>query len=135
MEKWQPLPHPWVKIILILLSEAPSQFKPRSVAIHKRKLFIWLLCSPPAPPCQPNYGEALAAKLAASMASSHHIDLFILEGDSQVVISALHYPSITQDLGISSLILNTVGSISASSSWKAHKIYRSVNFCAHHVAR
>jgi len=61
------------------------------------------LLSPP--PCQPNYGEALAAKLAVSMASSHHLDLFILEGYSQVVIFALHNPSITQDWRISSLIL------------------------------
>jgi hypothetical protein len=69
------------------------------------------------------------------MASSHHLDLFILEGDLQVVISALHNPSITQDWRISPLILNTVGSITSSSSWKAHKISISANFCAHHVAR
>jgi hypothetical protein len=39
-----------------------------------------------SPPCHPNYGEALAAKLAVSLASSLQLDHFILEGDSQVVL-------------------------------------------------
>jgi hypothetical protein len=85
-------------------------------------------------PCNPNYGEALAAKLAVSLATSLHLDHFILEGDSQVVISTLRHPNVSQDWRISSLILKMIGSISASSSWKATKISRSANFCAHYVA-
>jgi hypothetical protein len=112
-----------------------GSFSVQAAVCRNSKRKIIHMASLLSPPCQPNYGEALAAKLAVSMASSHHLDLFILEGDSQVVISALHNQSITQDWRISSLIMNTVGSISASSSWKAHKMSRSANFCAHHVAR
>jgi ribonuclease HI len=44
------------------------------------------------PPCDPNYGEALAAQLAASLAASMKLKNFIIEGDSQVVITALQNP-------------------------------------------
>jgi hypothetical protein len=58
-----------------------------------------------SPPCHPNYGEALAAKLAVSLASSLQLGRFILEGDSQVVLPALQNPYFTQDWRISSLIM------------------------------
>jgi len=133
MEKWQPPPHPWVKINFD--TAIRGSFSVQAAVCRNSQGKIIHMASLLSPPCQLNYGEALATKLAVSMASSHHLNLFILEGDSQVVISALHNPSITQDWMISSLIMNTVGSISASSSWKAHKISRSANFCTHHMAR
>jgi hypothetical protein len=49
------------------------------------------------PPCDPNYGEALAALLASSLASKLNLQNFTIEGDSQVVIMALQNPSIVQD--------------------------------------
>jgi len=133
MEKWQPHPHLWVKINFD--TAIRGSFSVQAAVCRNSQGKIIHMASLLSPPCQLNYGEALATKLAVSMASSHHLNLFILEGDSQVVISALHNPSITQDWMISSLIMNTVGSISASSSWKAHKISRSANFCTHHMAR
>lgn len=39
--------------------------------------------------CSPNKGEALAAHLVVSLASSLHLNRFIIEGDSQVVILTL----------------------------------------------
>jgi len=45
--------------------------------------------------CNPNYGEALAAKLAVSLATSLYLDHFILEGDLQVVISTLRHPNVS----------------------------------------
>jgi hypothetical protein len=43
--------------------------------------------------CDPNFEEVTAARLAASLNLLH----FTLEGDSQVIISALQNPAITQD--------------------------------------
>jgi hypothetical protein len=86
------------------------------------------------PPCDPNFGEALATRLAASLVASLHLKNFSLEGDSAVVISALNNPSISLDWHIESIIANALSMIPASSLWLATKIHRSVNFCAHHVA-
>jgi hypothetical protein len=47
--------------------------------------------------CSPNKGEALAAQLAISLASSLHLNKFILEDDSQVVTLALQQSTIVQD--------------------------------------
>ena len=49
------------------------------------------------PPCDLNFGEALAARLVASLAASLHLENFSLKGDSTVVIFALNNPSITLD--------------------------------------
>ena len=46
-------------------------------------------------PCLPNVGEALAALLGISLASQLHIDCFILEGNSEVVVSALQHSQIS----------------------------------------
>jgi sulfur relay (sulfurtransferase) DsrF/TusC family protein len=46
-----------------------------------------------SPHCDSNYGEAIAAHLAASLAVSLNIGEFVLEGDSIVVILALQNPS------------------------------------------
>jgi hypothetical protein len=60
------------------------------------------------PPCDPNFGEALVAQLAASLAASLNLQKFSLEGDSLVVIAALNNPSITLDWHIESVIANTL---------------------------
>ncbi|XP_059451120.1 lysM domain receptor-like kinase 10 [Corylus avellana] len=86
------------------------------------------------PPCNPTYGEAQAALLAASLAASMHLDNFILEGDSSIVISSLQHPSIVLDWHIDHVITDTISLIPASSLWETRKVNRSVNFCAHHVA-
>jgi hypothetical protein len=41
-----------------------------------------------SPHCLPNYGEALAARLADSL----NLENFIIEGDSQVFILSLQHP-------------------------------------------
>jgi hypothetical protein len=87
-----------------------------------------------SPPCDPNFGEALAALLAASLAVSLQLKKFIIEGDSQTVITALQHPTITQDWSIDSIISDSLSILSTSSNWEARKINRSANFYAHHVA-
>jgi ribonuclease HI len=42
-----------------------------------------------SPHCSANYGEALATRLAISLATSLKLENFKLEGDSQVVILSL----------------------------------------------
>ena len=86
------------------------------------------------PPYDPNFGEALAARLAASLAASLHMKNFSLEGDSTIVISALNNPSLTLDWHIEYVIANALSMLVASSLWLANKIHQSANFCAHHVA-
>jgi hypothetical protein len=45
-----------------------------------------------SPPCDPNYGEALATQLATSLAASMNLKNFIIEGDSLVVTTTLQNP-------------------------------------------
>jgi hypothetical protein len=87
-----------------------------------------------SPPCSPAYGEAQGALLAASLASQMQLSHFVLEGDSQTVISALLFPAIIHDWHIEHLITATLALLSPTSMWDAKKINRSANFCAHHVA-
>jgi hypothetical protein len=86
------------------------------------------------PPCEPTYGEALAARLATSLAAVLKLTNFSLEGDSKIVIDALKIPSITVDWHIEFVIANTLSLVSSFSIWEAKKIHRSANFCVHHVA-
>jgi hypothetical protein len=44
------------------------------------------------------------------------------------------YSSLVQDWKIADLIFDIISSIPHSSSWKTKKIYKSVNFCVHHIA-
>jgi hypothetical protein len=87
-----------------------------------------------SPPCTPAYGEAQGALLAASLASQMQLSHFVIEGDSQTVISALLFPAIIHDWHIEHLITDTLALLSPTSMWDAKKINRSANFCAHHVA-
>jgi hypothetical protein len=86
------------------------------------------------PTCDSNYGEALAAQLAASLAVSLKLENFSLEGDSAVVIAALQSPALSQDWHIDPLIASTLSMLPATALWVAKKVHRSANFCAHHVA-
>ena len=86
------------------------------------------------PPCDPNFGKALAAQFVSSLATSLNLKKFSLEGDSLVVITALQNPSISLNWHLESVITNTLFLLSTSSLWEAKKIHRSTNFCAHHVA-
>jgi ribonuclease HI len=81
--------------------------------------------------CSPNEGEAMAAQLALSVAKSLNMDHFIIEGDSEVVVNSLNNPNLIRDWRISSLILDSLESISFASFWEARKISRNANFCAH----
>ncbi|GLT53027.1 hypothetical protein SLA2020_263250 [Shorea laevis] len=86
------------------------------------------------PTCDPTFGEALAARLAASLAVSLSLPVFILEGDSLSVILALQSPLLSKDWKIADLISDTLSLLPVSSIWKASKVNRSANFCAHYVA-
>jgi len=57
---------PGSKLTLIRQSRIISQHKPLFAEIIKGTLFVW---SQIFLPCSPNHGEALTAKLAASLAS------------------------------------------------------------------
>jgi ribonuclease HI len=83
----------------------------------------------------PNEGEAMAAQLAISLATSLNLDLFIIEGDSEVVVQSLQNPKFVRDWRISSIILNSLDSIPSASFWEARKISRNANFCSHSMAR
>jgi hypothetical protein len=87
-----------------------------------------------SPPCDLNYGEALAAHLTLSLATSLQLKNFTLEGDSQIVISTLNFPAITFDCHIEHVIASSLSLFPTSPSWEARKINKSINFCAHHVA-
>jgi hypothetical protein len=82
------------------------------------------------PPCDANYGKALAAQLAISL----KLKTFSLEGDSSVIIAELQTPTLSQDWHIESVIAATLSSHLASSTWEARKVHRSANLCTHHVA-
>jgi hypothetical protein len=77
---------------------------------------------------------ALAAKLVVSLALSLHLDRFIIECDSQVVILALQQPSIVQDWRITDTIHQTLDMFPPDSSLSARKVNRSANFGTHYVA-
>jgi hypothetical protein len=54
------------------------------------------------------YGKALAAKLAGALATSLHLDKFILEGDSALVVLALQIPTLSVDWHIEHIIHDTM---------------------------
>jgi hypothetical protein len=62
------------------------------------------------PPCDPNFGEALAASLASSL----NLSKFSLECDSLVVIDALNNPLISLDWHIEFIIASTLSLLPAS---------------------
>jgi len=60
--------------------------------------------------------------------------LLDLQPNSITVILALQEPSQILDWKIADLINDSVSIISSSSIWKAQKVHRSANFCAHYMA-
>jgi hypothetical protein len=95
IETWIPPTSPWVTINFD--TAIRDSFSAQAAVCRNSEGRILHMASQISSPCNPNYGEALAAKLAISLATSLHLDHFILEGDSQVVISTLRHPNVSQD--------------------------------------
>ncbi|XP_059434035.1 uncharacterized protein LOC132167148 [Corylus avellana] len=131
VEKWIPPPPGWFKINYDTAIQ--DSFSVQAAVCCNNSGNIIRMTSQISSKCLPNIGEAMAVLLAVPLASSSNIKKFILEGDSLVVILALLNPNFSQDWRISPIILKTLDSIPASSSWRARKVNRSANFCAHSV--
>jgi hypothetical protein len=131
-ELWSPPPEGTFKVNFD--TAIRKQFSVQAAVCRDSKGQITKALSQISPPCDANYGEALAAQLAASLAVSLGLKTFSLEGDSAVIIAALKTPALSQDWHVNSVIAATLSSIPASSSWEVRKVHRSANFCAHHVA-
>jgi hypothetical protein len=71
---------------------------------------------------QYNLGEAIAARLDFHLASSLKLNRVIIEGDSQIVISSLCYPVLTQDWRIHSLLPTLLIPSRLASSRKLRKL-------------
>jgi hypothetical protein len=61
-------------------------------------------------PYSPIYGAALSAHLAGLLASSMKLNKFILEGVSNVIMSALKSPTLIRDAHIEHVIQETITS-------------------------
>jgi hypothetical protein len=72
--------------------------------------------------------------LADSLAVSLHLDNFILQGDSSIVILALQNPSNVLDRQIEHVICDTLSLFPTSCLWEVRKVNRNINFCNQHVA-
>jgi hypothetical protein len=70
----------------------------------------------------------------SSLASSLHLDRFVIEGDSHIVIIALQQPTIVQDWRITDIIQQTLYMFPSDSFLSARKVNRSANFSAHYEA-
>jgi hypothetical protein len=100
-------------IILILLRKmgAPSCLYLQDQFSHCYSRRPLHACSSLGPHCVPNLGEALAALLAAQLAASLNLKLFILKGDSSTVIVALNNPHIIVNWSISPTVSETLLSL------------------------
>jgi hypothetical protein len=131
MENWTPPPPNWVKINFD--TAIRYSFLAQAVVCRDSQGWILHLSSHISSPCTPNVGEAHAALLAYSIASSFSFDKFILEDDSEVVVHALQNPNSIRDWRISSIILDCLDTIPTTPVWEVRKVKRSVNLCAHSV--
>jgi hypothetical protein len=131
-EKWIRPPLNWFKINFD--TAIRDSFSSQAAICRNHSGQLIKIASQIQSKCSPNKGEALAAQLAVSLAASLHLNRFILEGDSQVVILTLQCPTIVQDWRITDIIKSTLDSIPPDSSWSARKVNRSANFGAHYVA-
>ena len=75
-------------------------------------------CFQYSPSCDPSVGEAQAALLAASLASSLKLVNFVLDGDSAIVINSLKDPSSVLNWKIDNLISLALSLIPSSSLWE-----------------
>ena len=131
-ELWSPPPAGSFKINFD--TTIRKQFSVQTAVCRDSKGHIIKALSRISPPCDANYGEALAAQLVASLSVSLDLKTFSLECDSSAIIDALKTPALSQDWHVNSDIAATLDSLPASSSWEVRKIHRSANFCAYHVA-
>ena len=127
-ELWSPSPAGSFKVNFD--TAIRKQFSVQAAVYRDSKGHIIKALSQISPPCDANYGEALAAQLAVSL----DLKTFSLEGDSSVIIAALKTPALSQDWHVNLVIATTLDSLLASSSQEVRKVHRSANFCAHHVA-
>ncbi|XP_059428504.1 uncharacterized protein LOC132162261 [Corylus avellana] len=125
-EIWTPPSVTWFKINFV--TAIKDSFSVQAVVCRDSNGTIIRILSQISLACLSNYGEALAAQLAVSLASSLHIGKFIIEGDSQVVILALQQPALSLDRWISSIISDTIDSIPAFSFGEVRKVTRNANF-------
>jgi hypothetical protein len=131
-EHWSPPPTGSFKVNFD--TAIHEQFSMQAAVCRDSQGLILKALSQISPQCEANFGEALAAQLAASLAVSMDLQTFSLEGDSATVIAALKTPALSQDWQINSVIAATLASLPASFSWETRKVHRSANFCAHQVA-
>ncbi|GLT61051.1 hypothetical protein SLA2020_337860 [Shorea laevis] len=132
-EAWISLPTSWFKINFD--TAIRKSHSAQAALCRNQKGHIIQMVSEINLPCSPNLGEAMAARLATSLASFLNLKKVIFEGDSQMVVSAMFQPHLNQDWRISPLINNIIDSIPNDLHWKVRKINRSANFCTHSVAR
>ena len=111
-----------------------DSFLAQAAVCHNDKGQILHVATQISKSCTPNEGEAMAAHLTISLANSIHMDHFIIEGDSEVVVQAFQNLNNIRDWRISSSILDFLDSILFAFFWEVRKIKRSANFCAHSVA-
>jgi ribonuclease HI len=130
---WTPPPCEWVKINFD--TAIRDSFSAQAAVCRNDKGQILHATTKISNFCTPNEGEAMAAHLAISLANSIHMDHYIIEGDSEVVVHALQNPNNIRDWRISSSILDSLESIPSASFWEVRRVKRSANFCAHSVAR
>ena len=94
MEKWLPPSQEWFKINFD--TTIRDNFSAQAAVCCNYEGKIILMVSQISYSCHPNFGEALATLLAASLAASLNLGNFILEGESQIVILELtrlqYYP-------------------------------------------
>ena len=127
LEHWSPPPAGSFKVNFD--TTIHEQFFVQAVVCRDSQGHILNALSQISPLCEANFGEALAASLAFSL----DLKTLSIEGDSSVVIAALKTPALSQDWHINSVIVATLASLLASSSWEARKLHRSANFCVYHV--
>jgi hypothetical protein len=82
-EKWTPPIH-WVKINFDMAIW--DSFSTQATVCRDEKELIIYATSHIRNSCSLNEGEAMVAQLAISLANSLHMDRFIIEGDSKVVV-------------------------------------------------
>jgi hypothetical protein len=114
-EFWTPPPAGSFKINFdIAIME---QFSSQATVCKDSKGHIIKTISRINPPCDANYGEALAAQLATSLTMSLKLNNFSLKGDSAMIIAALQTPTLSQDWHIESVIASTLSMLPTPAQW------------------
>jgi hypothetical protein len=113
-ESWSPPSKGAFKINFNIVIK--DQFSAQAAVCRDHSGTIINACSQISPKCDPTFGEALVALLAASLAASMKLKNFTIEGDSMVVIVALQAPSTVLNWHIERAIADSISIITASSS-------------------